>query len=101
VVPSSAREIIFKLMSNYLSNMNNLAIKSEVSGGAFVYNPSHNIVTVYDDAKGNVLKRSDVLYEIHKLKLKSDAGKLGNNEMPLMALLREAKDENQEIEIFL
>jgi hypothetical protein len=93
-LPTSARELIFKLMSNYLSNMNSLAIKSTIRGGAFVYNPSHNIVTVYDNAAGQVMTREDILYEINKLYKKKDT-ELDDFHSALKEELLKAENENE------
>jgi hypothetical protein len=99
-LPTSARELIFKLMSNYLSNMNSLAIKSTIRGGAFVYNPSHNIVTVYDNAAGQVMTREDILYEINKLYKKKDT-ELDDFHSALKEELLKAENENEEINLYL
>jgi hypothetical protein len=40
VVPVSAREFVYKIISDFLSIMNTKAIKSKTNGGALVYNPS-------------------------------------------------------------
>lgn len=66
VVPVSAREFVYKIISDFLSIMNTKAIKSKTNGGALVYNPSQNIISIYELADGTRLTRKDILNEAIK-----------------------------------
>lgn len=60
-LPLSGREFIYKIISDLLSSMNTKAIKSKTNGGAFVYNPSQNVVTVWEDENGIPMTKKDIL----------------------------------------
>ena len=60
-IPLSGREFVYKIISDLLSTMNSRAIKSRMNGGALVYNPSQNVVTVWEDANGKPMTKKDIL----------------------------------------
>ena len=60
-LPYDSPEIFPKISSDLVSALNKTSIKTKFSGIAVVLNPSHGMVTLYEDIDGKIHTTQDLL----------------------------------------
>ena len=66
-VPVDSPDLFYKLASMLHSDLNNKVIRAKTSGIAGVLNPSHGIVTVFEDEDGRVMNKEDLIKKARQL----------------------------------
>jgi hypothetical protein len=66
-VPVDSPDLFYKLASMLHSDLNNKVIRAKTSGIAGVLNPSHGIVTIFEDENGKVMNKEDLIKKARQL----------------------------------